>query len=1054
MKIFLKTRLSSALAVLALFLFLPVMGVAQTINGSISGAVTDQNGSAISGATIKVTKIGTGATRDVATNSEGIYRIVGLPVGLYSVRVEQGGFQPQVNERVEVNVAVDARANFTLTAASVQEVVIVTETAGLLETTQSQMVKTVGERTILELPGRNNLNGLALLNPGVLPTNNARPGSGFAVNGNRTRSNNFTIDGANNNDESLSTPRQNLPPEAIGEFQLITNNFAAEFGRNAGSYVNVITRSGNNEYHGIAHYTWQGNGLDSLTTNQQRTYNTQRGLGIADKPALRAARSVIVDNLYGGTIGGPVKKDHTFFFTSLDFEDVRQTVSNVQRNAISQAGVNALRSISSQFAPGALDFLLKTFPVANVPNDRGKITLPFKDPADPTGATNIVVPINDFNRTLNGGIPYGTDFWRYLAKVDTKINSKDQLSFRYIIDQFNDPGSPAALAGQEIGQISRNQSFTINDVYAITSNLINESRITYSRRNINFPENLPTTFTISGTPAFSFPANNINYPQFRIDNAYELTDNLSYIEGRHNWKFGVNALRYDLNSFFAPNLRGTISYASLTDFLLDQNATVSQFAGNGLVPAHTYETGVFAQDDWRVNQDLTLNLGLRYEYVTTPFGFFSNAKSDMNNFGPAVGGAWNPKGFRNGRFVLRGGYRISYDQVFQNVLLNVARNFPRAVNVSNNMLTGTQPYIALPPTPQPQDFKGDPNMLPLRLYSPNKRIDQPMSQQFTLGVQYQLANDYVVKIDYVGTRGSNLIREVEANVGFSAPIGNGLRQDPTKGSILVGDGIANSIYHAGQVTLEKRFGETPYGAFQFNVNYTYSSFINDSDDILGGQANRTLPADPRNPRLDRARSGFDQPNRFVASYTYGIPKFEVGSGLLKSFTDRAINGWELAGVTTFADGTPYSILNASNALGILTGQIAPITDSQRVTLNQNGVFPSFSAFDTTKGQFTNPNARFLAFPINSGVVGTLGANTQRTGGTNNTNMALVKNVKTYGESQSIQIRWEVTNVFNHRNFTVIPLNTVSSSTTAAQFLNLGQQNVTGRSMLFTARYSF
>jgi len=1054
MKMFLKTRLLSASAILALVLLFPAIGNAQTINGSISGAVTDQNGSAISGATVKATRVGTGATREAITNNAGIYRIVGLPVGVYAVRVELTGFQPQVNERVDVSVAIDATASFTLSPASVQEVVVVTETAGLLETTQSQLVKTVNNRTILELPGRNTLNGLALLNPGVLPTNNGRPGSGFAVNGNRTRSNNFTMDGANNNDESLSTPRQNLPPEAIGEFQLITNNFAAEFGRNAGSYVNVITRSGNNQYHGIAHYTWQGNGLDSLTTNQQRTYNTQRTGGAPDKQALRTARSVIVDNLYGGTLGGPIKKDHTFFFTSLDFDDVRQTVSNVQRNAISQAGIDKLRSISSQFAPGSLDFLLKTFPVANVPNNRGTITLPFKDPADPTGATPIILPINDFNRTLNGGIPYGTDFWRYLAKVDTKINSKDQLSFRYIIDEFNDPGAPAALVGQEIGQISRNQSFTINDVYAITSNLINESRVTYSRRNINFPENLPTTFTVSGTPAFSFPAGNINFPQFRIDNAYELTDNLSYIRGRHTWKAGVNALRYDLNSFFAPNLRGTILYASLTDFLLDQNATVSQFAGNGLVPARTYETGAFAQDDWRVNQDLTLNLGVRYEYVTTPFGFFSNAKSDLNNFGPAIGAAWNPKGFRNGRFVLRGGYRISYDQVFQNVLLNVARNFPRAVNVSNDRLTGTRPYVALPPTPQPQDFKGDPNMLPLRLYSPNKRIDQPFSQQFNLGVQYQLAHDYVVKIDYVGTKGSNLIREVEANVGFRAPIGNGLRPDPTKGSVLVGDGIANSIYHAGQVTLEKRFGETRYGAFQFNVNYTYSSFISESDDVLGGQANRTLPADPRNPKLDRARSGFDQPNRFVGSYTYGIPKFEYGSGLLKSVFDRAINGWELAGITTFASGTPYSILNASNALGILTGQIAPITDSQRVTLNLNGVFPSFSAFNPTTGQFTNPNARFLAFPINSGVVGSLGANTQRTGGINNTNLAVIKNVKTYRENQSLQIRWEVTNVFNHRNFTVIPLNTVSSSTAPDQFLNLGQQNVTGRSMLFTARYIF
>jgi outer membrane receptor protein involved in Fe transport len=1050
MKIFLKTRLSSALTVLMLVLLAPLIANAQTINGSISGAVTDQNGSAISGATIRVTKVGTGAMREATTNGEGIYRIVGLGVGVYTVRVEQSGFQPQVNERVDVSVAIDATANFTLRTAAVQEVVVVTETTALLETTQSQVVKTVDDRTILELPGRNVLNGLALLNPGVLPTNNGRPGSGFAVNGNRTRSNNFTIDGANNNDQSLSIPRQNLPPEAIGEFQLITNTFAAEFGRNAGSYVNVITRSGTNEYHGIAHYTWQGNGWDSLTTGQQRTYNAQRAAGLADKQALRAARSVVVDNVYGGTVGGPVKKDHTFFFTSLDFDDVRQTVSSVTRPAISQAGINALNAVSSQFAPGALDFLLKTFPVANDPTNNGSV--PVMNAAGDTIAT---VPFLAFNRTLNGGLPYGTDFWRYLAKIDTKINSKDQLSFRYIIDDSNDPGSPASIPGQEVGQISRNQSFTINDVYAITSNLINESRLTYSRRNISFPENFPTAFSIAGAAAFAI--GNPNFPQSRIDNSYELTDNLSLIRGRHNWKFGVNALRYDLNSFFAPNLRGTIAYASLSDFLFDQNASFAQFAGNGSVPARTYETGLFAQDDWRVNQDLTLNLGLRYEYVTTPFGFFSNAESDLNNFGPSVGAAWNPKGFRNGRFVLRGGYRLSYDQVFQNVLLNVSRNFPRAVQVVNDSVDNARPYIALPPAPQPQDFVsrgGDPNMLPLRLYSPNKRIDQPLSQQFTLGVQYQLANDYVVKLDYISTKGSNLIREVEANVGFTAPIGNGLRQDPTKGSILIGDGIADSIYHAGQVTLEKRFGETPFGAFQFNVNYTYSSFISESDDILGGQTNRTLPADPRNPELDRARSGFDQPNRFVASYTYGIPKLEAGSGLVKSVVDRVVNGWELSGVTTIADGTPYSVLNANNALGVLPGQINTVERSQRVTLNQNGIFPTVSATNA-QGVPVNPNARFIVNANNSGILGTLGANTQRTGGINNTNLALVKNVKTLGESQSLQIRWEVFDVFNRRNFTSIPANTASNNTNLDTFLNLGRtNNIVGRSMLFTARYIF
>jgi len=192
----------------------------------------------------------------------------------------------------------------------------------------------------------------------------------------------------------------------------------------------------------------------------------------------------------------------------------------------------------------------------------------------------------------------------------------------------------------------------------------------------------------------------------------------------------------------------------------------------------------------------------------------------------------------------------------------------------------------------------------------------------------------------------------------------------------------------------------------------------------------------------------------VASYTYGIPKVQVGSGLLKSFADRAINGWEVAGVTTIADGTPYSVLNANNALGILPGQINTVELSQRVTLNQNGVFPLVSGTNAQRVP-NNPNARFIANAANSGILGTLGANTQRTGGLNNTNLALVKNIKTVGEGQSLQIRWEVFDVFNRRNFTSIPANTVSNSTNLDTFLNLGRtNNIVGRSMLFTARYIF
>lgn len=1047
-----KTRI---LVVLALFTcaLLPQARVnGQTIYGSVTGQVTDEQGASISGAAVKASNLGTGQVRDAVTNEEGLYRISGLLVGTYSVRAEKSGFAPATVQRVEVTVSTPATVDVKLGPGSVTAEVTVSGAQGvLLETTQSQVAKTVDAVKIQELPGRNSLNGLALLNPGVLPNNNGRPGSGFAVNGNRTRSNNFTIDGANNNDQSLSIPRQNLPPEALQEFQIMTNTFSAEYGRNAGSYINQITRSGTNEFHGSLFYAWNGNGYDALSTGQERTFNGLIASGVPKDKALRLARSVEVNHIYGGTVGGPIKKDHTFFFFDYDASNFRTTVSSATRVAISPTGVANLRANAAQFAPGALDFLLGTFPVANDPTSRGTVTV-----RNAAGAAVTTVPLQQFNRGLSQGLPFSTNFHRSLMKINTRINDNDQLSFRYLINNSENPGAPASIPGQEIGTFVFDQSFTINDVYTISSKLINEARATYSRRTISFPENLPTAFSVAGV-VNAFTIGNANFPQFRRDNVYELTDNISYTTGNHNFKFGYNVLRYNLFSFFAPNLRGTISYPSIGEFLFDRNASFSQFAGTGAVPAVTWEHSWFGQDDWRVNPDLTLNLGVRYEYVTAPFGFFSNAKPDINNIGPRLGFAYNPKGRFDGRFVLRAAFAISYDQVFQNVLLNNSRNFPRGVQVVTAGVTGARPYFGLPPAPGPEEFVrrgGNPNLLPVRFFAPNERVKQPESRQWTLGIQYQLADDLVFKADYIGTQGKNLVREVEANLGFTAPLGNGLRQDPTKGSILVGQGIANSIYHSGQFTLEKRLSKlnlfgTDFGGLTYNLNYTYSSFISESDDILGGQANRTLPADPRNPGLDRARSAFDQPHRLVASYVYQAPDLFRGNPVLS----RIFSGWSLSGVTVSASGTPFSVLSATNALGVLPGQIGTVERSQRVGLNPNGAPGTFTAANSL-GVPADPNARFIVYPENAGILGSLGANTQRTGTTNVTDLGLSKRIRTFGETQSLQLRVEVFNVFNHRNFTVIPDNTLTSGSNPVTFLNLGQTSVAGRTFLFGAGYRF
>lgn len=1061
------------MVLIASFSLLNLLAVGQTINGTISGTVADQQGAVIQGATVTAKNPATGFTRTVTTDDNGNFRIVGLPVATYQVRVEKTGFKAAVNDSVTANVGSDTDIRFQLEAGTVDVVVEVTSSGELLDTTEGQVAKSVSQQQILELPGRNSLNGLALLNPGVLPNNNGRPGSGFAVNGNRTRSNNFTIDGSNNNDQSLSIPRQNLPSEALEEFTIVTNTPKAEFGRNAGSYVNQITRSGTNQFSGTGFYTWGGNGLDALTTSEQRTFNAQKAAGRSDYDALRSARSVTVDNTYGFTFGGPVPnfgfgegsdfgllKDHTFFFTSIDFNDFRQTVSSATRTAISPLGFQRLQYPGrTGIVPQALNYLTSVFPVANQPTSQGSITLTGTTalaacpPTDPTSCN--VIPFEQFNRGLTSGFDraFGTDFNRYLFKVNSRLFKNDNISFRYLYDKSVNPGAPSSLPGEEIGTLNKNDSFTINDSIILSSRWLNEARFTISRRDISFPENLRFSFSAGVT---GLTHGNANFPQFRNDTVYEFTDNVSYSAANHSFKFGYNMLVYKLASFFAPNFRGTVSYGSLVNFLTDTNASYSRYAGDGLTDATTYENSVFFQDDWRVSQDLNLNLGIRYEYVTTPFGFFSNAKPDINNFGPRFGIAWNPKNMFGGKMVLRGGFGISYDQVFQNVLLNNSRNYPRGVNVAFTNINGQLPFINLPAVPTPQQFTGNVNLLPVRLFAPNTRVRQPMSKQWNLGLQYQLGNDYVAKAEYIGTLGSNLVREIESNYGFTtAAGGTGLRLDPTKGSILIGQGIADSSYHSGQFSLEKRLSRVNimganFGELVMNANYTFSAFISESDDILGGQANRTLPADPRNPELDKARSGFDQPHRFVVNFVWGAPDvIGTGSGFGRAFGSRLLNGWQISAVGTYASGTPFSVLSANNALGILPGQISTVEGSQRVSVNPGGIYPLVST-----PTIPVANAYFIVNGANSGILGSLGANTERTGGTQNWNIATVKNIRTFGERQRLQFRAEIFNLFNHRNFTVIPANTLGNSPNLTTFLNRGFTNVGGRGFTFGARYFF
>lgn len=1030
---------------------------AQTVYGSLAGTVYDSSGAVIPGAKVLVRGLDTGFTREVTCDERGFWRMPSLVPGPYAVEVTMTNFERVVRQPIAVEAAVERLLDVELKPGSTSEVVTVTEEAPLIEATRAQLSRGVEVRRILNLPGLNTQNGLALLQPGAVQ-NTTGPGSGLVVNGARSRSNNYMLDGANNNDQSVAVPRQSIPPEALGEFRIITNNFSAEFGRNSGAIVQQNTKNGTNEFHGILRWSWQGNGLNALSSGEQRTFAAQKAAGASDYIALRRSRAVTVDHTGVASGGGPIVKDKHFFFSTYERNWFRTSAVPIT-TAFSPDAIRLLEQNASFFAPGVVDFIKNTWPVANDPTSQGSVNV-----AMPDGRT-LVLTRQQYNRAVaeGGAISRARNFHRGLIRTDHRLSQKDNLFVRYLINNTVDPYGQSgvqAIPINNIGFVSRNQNLAVNHVRVFTPTLVSEARFSYVRTKNAFPENQSTAISVSGLPAIG----NANFPQGRTDNGYEWTNNWSWTRGRHTMRFGGNYLWYHLDSFFAPNSRGTVQYTSISNLLFDRDALWSRYAGTGNVLAKTHEVQVFFADDFRATSSLTLNLGLRYEYTSTPYGFFSNAKPDINNFAPRVGFAWSPRNnnflFGGGKFVLRGGYAISYDQVFQNVLLNTSRNFPRGVQINDPAVSGRRLWIPQnqPPAYPPEEFVrrgGNPLLLAERLFSPNERISQPYAQQMSMGIERQFASNYVFKLFYVGTRGLKLVREVERNLGFATaainanpsllgpitanmrPVSGGVRTDPTRGSILVGDGLAMSTYHSMQTTVERRFAN----GLQFEVNYTWSTYISESDDILGGQTNRTLPSTPFAIRLDRGRSVYDVPHRLVANYVYQFPNFAKNN----PFWNRVLGGWMISGITTLQQGFPYSILNANNALGILPGQIATVQLSQRASLN-----PSGAPFTATPA----PNARFIANPTNSGVIGNLGANTERVGNTYNFDAALSKDIATFKENHKLQLRWEVFNLFNTRNFNVIPDRTVDANTNLVRFQNLGFTDVGGRGMLFMFRYVF
>src|SRR5215831_4151995 len=919
--------------------------VAQLTRGFISGTITDSSGAILPAVQVKITNTATNITRQMVSNDTGFYRFVAVEPGTYAVEFRLSGFASEKTDSINVGAAQEVVVNQTMNVGGITAEISVVETPGIeLAKTDATISRTISERVVQDLPltaATRDVTRLALL----APTVTRAPGSNeFAANGQRARNNNFMLDGTDNNDLSVTLNNARIIPEAVAEVQIQTSAYSAEFGRNTGAQISLITRSGTNEFHGKAWDYYRGNWMETVSLLNKRA-------GINQTPRY-------VANQAGGDFGGPLIKDRTFFFGVVETNRRREAAD--ARNADpanipTPAGYAALSTaplgpgqtaVSRQAVLSALSFLPEIYTQ----------TRNFDSPT----ITNLNgVPIQVGTIRIPLANPF--DFWYSLGRVDHKLTNNHNISYRYQLDKRNQPDvvSNLQFGNRWSGaQTILGWNHAISHTGNIGSHLVTENRIAYIRRNLDFPENDPKTSTVLIRNFFNIGGLN-NFPQGRIQGTYQYQNVSTYIAGNHSLKMGGDIRWIKLLNRAGFNSKGTWTFSNLQDFMNNNALNLQQAITDATVHATQWSDFLFFQDDWKAAKDFTLNVGLRYEYNTIPFGLFGTTDparlaagipgpvTPKNNWAPRFGFAYSPSGqsgflgkiLGEGQSSIRGGFGVGYDVLFYNIL---------TVNTNPNVVTqqtDTPATINLFPTLAPRVATAPPfDPLSAFLNSP-ATTRNPASNYWSLSVQRQFKTDYILEIGYTGNRSYHGIRQGQANPPIltaaqaatviasgdpnSIPGIQARRLYPDWGSRTLIESAAIGTYHAGYVKFDKRLSH----GLLIGANYTFSGNWSDNDESLGVSAitNSTpqIPEDFFNYRKEYSRSVFDRPHRFVAHYVYEVPWFR--SGWASQWLGRIAGGWQISGWTELQSGQPFTIRTGVDSAGI--GSATPA----RPDLNPGGV---------------------------------------------------------------------------------------------------------------------
>ncbi len=1125
-----------ALVLVALLFSFSLTAFAQTSRGTVSGTVTDQAGAVVPGATITLTNTATTVDRTTTSNDEGFYRFDAVDLGTYTITIAAANFGTttqtdlivQANQTRDVSVALQAGSQAVTVDVSA-------EAGALLQTEAPVRGGNISPKQITELPiGTRNPVDLALTLPGV-STNRGSQGSGtFSVNGARGRSNNFLIDGTENNDISIAGQGfQITNPDAVQEVSVQTSNYDSEFGRAGGAVINAITKSGTSQFHGTLAFLYDSSADDAITSSQGRN----------PRVIARGRRLTATEFIPSATFGGPLflprfgeggealnrRRDRTFFFGAYQEDRNRIPGSVVTLNTLTQAGRDRLRALFPVGTNPNVDLLLNSTqnsiaPVANLP----AISLDNQNlPA--AQQTRGQVETGQFRRSFSD-ITIGKQFQ---LRIDHKISDSDQFSSRYLSDSNIEPlGGIQGFEGFDADFASKYKNFLVSETHVFSPTITNELRLAYNRIVFGFPLSNPGVagdlpqINITGLSSLGAdPA----FPQGRIANNYQIQDTVTKVFGDHTFRGGVDFLRQISRQQAPANLRGSTTFGtgggftSLGNFVdnFGGSGSVSRFFGNAIFNPTLYRTAVFFQDRYKATESLTLTLGLRYERFGTPFnslrtpavtslftvnpttltGPFSEPNripADKNNFAPTVGVNYSPS-FTNGlmghlfgekKTVFRAGYQIGYDSFFNNIASNSAASSPNGITttVTSTLVTGTAPRgLANFSTQFPTTAAAVLPSSGQTLIAPN--LVNPYYQRYSIGFQRELPGKITLDVSYVGSQGRKLFLQEDLNplvrpdlritpAGFTgsttcAPGTAGClitgRLDNLQGARTVRGNGGSSSYNSGQFELRRRFSNS----FLFTAAYTRSKFISNGDEVFGNSTGTNSPgqAVPTvfvGSRPERALSNFDRPNRTSLTYVYDVPFLREQRGLV----GHLLGGFEIAGVTTFESGTPFTVFNIFDADGIgggldrpnfnpngqrgvravpqvdtnnfITGYINPEVIIGRTSSGS----PIFQPIDPNTAQFIINPAFVIGAAGSVPRTGTLGRNTQRSPGFRNTNLTLLKRTRLSGESRSIEARAELFNAFNHPNFGIGAggtgsINSSANTLTQGFFLNPDTVNTGG-----------